>query len=400
MSSRAPAASPTRLPRVVWLLGWVSFFTDTASEAIYPLLPLYLTGVLGARPLALGVIEGVAEATASVLKLASGYVSDRFRRRRAIVIAGYTVSSLVRPLVAVAGAWWHVLAVRFADRIGKGIRGAPRDAVLAGATGPELRGRVFGLQRAMDHAGAVAGPLLATLFLLWRPGDYRTLFLLTFVPGLVVIALVRRMPSDGREGLAAVTGSPAPPITWRAVPVRVLAVLGVLFLFTLGNSTDAYLLLHLSNAGVPAAALPLLWSALHFVKASSSLVGGRLADRFGRRALISGGWVIYAAVYLGFAASTSAGVLVALFVVYGLSFGLTEAPEKALLADLSPSAVRGSVFGLYGLATGVGAFAASVVCGVLWEWRGPPVAFGAGALLAASAAVLIWPAARQPAGER
>lgn len=386
-------STPPAIPPVVWLLGWVSFFTDTASEVIFPLLPVYLTTVLGARALAIGVIEGVAEATAGLLKLAAGRLSDRLRRRRAIVIAGYALSSMVRPLVALAVSWWQVLAVRLADRVGKGVRGAPRDALLASVAPPAMRGRVFGLQRSMDHAGAMVGPLLAALFLWWRPGGYRTLFLLTIVPGLVVAALVTRVPPDEAPDRTPSTAAAA-VIGWRALPPQVLAVLGVLALFTLGNSTDAYLLLHLSASGVPAAALPLLWSGLHLVKSSTSALGGGLADRFGRPALLVSGWLVYAAVYVGFASVSSVGPLVALFLAYGLSFGLTEGAERALLADLAPGVLRATVFGLHGLVTSAGALAASVVCGVLWEWRGPQAAFGTGAALALLAAALIGPAAR------
>ncbi len=393
-----PADSPRdgapRIPPVAWLLGWVSFFTDTASEIVYPLLPVFLTGVLGARPLALGLVEGVAEATAGLLKLVAGRLSDRLQRRRAIVIAGYALSSIVRPVIALTTAWWHVLLVRFADRVGKGVRGAPRDALLAGAAPAAVRGRVFGVQRAMDHAGATIGPLLASAFLWARPGDYRTLFLLTALPGAIVVALVTRVPRDaprvppGTPGVAAGAG-------WRAVPRSVLAVLGVLAVYTLGNSTDAYLLLHLSNAGVPVAALPLLWSGLHLVKSATAPVGGALADRFGRTSLLAAGWGVYAAVYLGFATAGSPALLVPLFLAYGLSFGLTEGAERALLADLAPGGLRATVFGLHGLVTSAGTLAASLVCGVLWEWHGPSAAFATGAALALVAALAIGPAARR-----
>jgi MFS family permease len=387
------------MPPVAWLLGWVSFLTDIAGEVIYPLLPVYLTAVLGARPFTLGVIEGVAEATAGLLKLAAGRISDRLRRRRAIVIAGYALSSIVRPLVAVAASWWQVLAVRFADRVGKGVRGAPRDALLAEVAPPGMRGRVFGLQRAMDHAGAMVGPLLASAFLWWRPSDYRLLFLLTIVPGLLATGLVMHVPRD--EPRPARSDRDADAATnWRAVPGGVLAVLGVLAVFTLGNSTDAYLLLHLSGSGMPVAAIPLLWSGLHLVKSASSVAGGALTDRFGRPVLLAAGWLVYAAVYAGFAGATSALVLVTLFLVYGLSFGLTEGAEKALLADLAPASLRATVYGLHGLVTSAGSLAASLVCGALWEWLGPPAAFGVGAGLALAAAMSIGPATRRASCDR
>jgi MFS family permease len=388
-----PRPNAARLPRAVFTFGWISLATDIASEAIYPLLPIYLTAVIGARPAAVGLIEGVADATSSLLKLVSGWLSDRLARRRALVVAGYTLASLVRPLVGLAWTWPQVLALRFLDRVGKGVRGAPRDAILAHVAPPEMRGRVFGVQRAMDHTGAVLGPLLASAFLLAWPGEYRALFLCTIVPGLLVIVLLTRVPAD-RAASEGPAPAPARPGEWRSVPPRVLAVMGVVLLFTLGNSTDAFLLLRLSGAGLPVAALPIAWSALHVVKVLASLAGGHLADRLDRRAVLAAGWLVYAAVYGGFAVATTVPALIGCFLVYGVYFGLTEGVEKALLADLAPARLRATVFGLHGFVTGVGALGASVLGGVLWEMAGPAAAFGAGALLSLAAAALIWPAAR------
>jgi MFS family permease len=400
-SSPSPARSG-RLPTGVWIFGWISFVTDTASEAVYPLLPIFLTTVVGAGPFAIGLIEGVADATASILKLASGRLSDRLRRRKPIIVAGYTLASLVRPMVALVSSWPQVLAVRFVDRIGKGLRGAPRDALLADLAPPGERARVFGVQRAMDHAGAVAGPLLAAAFLWWRPGDYRTLFALTIVPGLFVIALLSRVPADARRraGERGTIDRDAASTAWRHVPRRVYAVLGVILLFTLGNSTDAYLLLRLSDAGLPVAAVPLAWAALHAVKSVSAVAGGSAADRFGRRLALASGWVVYAGVYAGFAVIDSLWPLVACFLIYGIYFGLTEGAEKALLADLAPTPLRATVYGLHGACAGFGGLVASVLAGVLWEYVGPAAAFGLGAALALLAGLLIWPAARPDAARR
>lgn len=377
-----------RLPPSVWLLGWVSFFTDMASEAIYPLLPLFLTRVLGAGAMSLGVIEGAAEAANSVLKIVSGRLSDRWNARKPLVLFGYTLSSLVRPLMAVATSWLHVLALRFTDRLGKGIRGAPRDALLARISAPGIRGRVFGIQRAMDHAGAVAGPLVASAFLFFRPGDYRTLFAWTILPGIVVVYLLTKLKEDRTPVSSKGKGQPTLS-GWRHLPSRLWVLLGVLFVFTLGNASDAFILLRLSDLGVGAAWIPIIWAALHVVKATSSVVGGAWSDRIGRRWLIAAGWLLYAAVYLAFAVVDSRTAVIATFMVYGLYYGLTEGAERALIADLTPESVRGTAFGLYNAALGVGALVASVLFGVVWTEVSPEAAFLMGGALALIAAVLL-----------
>ena len=376
------------LPRPVWLLGLTSLLTDTASEAIYPLLPLYLTRVLGAGAVSLGLIEGVAEAANSLLKIVSGHLSDRWHVRRPIVISGYSLSSAVRPAIAVVSSWPQLLLVRFADRVGKGVRGAPRDALLASYATPATRGRIFGFHRAMDHTGAVIGPLLASLFLLLAPGRYRLLFALTIVPGALSVAMLFRVPEERAPGGQGVAPQPAPPggaaflAAARTLPRSYFSFLAVLTLFTLGNSADAFLLLRLTDVGVPAAGIPLLWALLHVVKASVSLVGGAASDRLGRRAVIAAGWSVYAIVYAGFALTASAAGLVAWFLVYGFYYGLAEGTEKALIADLTPPALRGTGFGLYNAALGIGALFASVVFGLVWREIGPGAAFGLGAALA------------------
>lgn len=380
------------IPRPVWLLGWVSFFTDTASEMIYPLLPLFLTRVLGAGAMSLGVIEGVAEAANSVLKIVSGRLADRSGEPKRLVLAGYALSSAVRPLIGAATAWPQVLGLRFTDRLGKGIRGAPRDAMLAAFAASHQRGRVYGFHRAMDHAGAVLGPLLATAFLFVYPDDYRTLFALTLVPGLIVMLVLARVPPPaGPEGAAAdgPRASGASALDVLKTPGLSRALL-VILLFTLGNASDAFLLLRLSDIGVAAVWIPLLWSALHVVKVLASLAGGELSDRFGRRTLIALGWVVYAVVYAGFGYFESTAVVIAVFLSYGLYFGLTEGVEKAWIADLAPAAVRGTAFGFYNAALGVGSLAASLLFGFIWTRVSPPAAFLTGAALAAAATLLLY----------
>ena len=382
---RGTHAAP--LPRTVKALALVSLFTDASSEIIYPLLPLFLTGVLHAGAEAIGVIEGAAETTASLLKLASGWWSDRVRRRKPLVVVGYTLASAVRPLVALANSAGAVLAIRLADRVGKGIRTSPRDALIADAVPLAQRGRAFGLHRAGDHMGAVIGPLIAFAVLHWTTLSLRALFLLAAIPGaLAVIALVVGVKESPRALLAEPTPG-AKPQLGGGLPGRFWAYLAVLVVFTLGNSSDAFLLLRASQLGVTEALIPILWAMLHVVKASTSTPAGTLSDRVGRVPLIVGGWLVYAIVYLAFGRAGATWQAWALFAVYGTYFGLTEGVEKALVADLVPTDRRGAGFGWYNLAIGLGALPASVIFGVVWDRYGAARAFEMGAALSALAAV-------------
>jgi MFS family permease len=380
------------IPRPVWFLGLTSLFTDAATEMIYPLLPVYLSRVLGASAVSLGIIEGVAEGVNSLLKVISGYWSDRVRRRRPIVIGGYALSSLARPFIAVTATWPQVLIIRALDRVGKGIRGAPRDVLLARFATPSTRGRIYGFHRAMDHAGAIVGPLVATVILFFAPERYRLLFALTAIPGAIAVALLflvdENAGGEPRTTESRTTTDHQPPATNR-LPGRVIALLGVLLVFGLGNSADAFLLLRLSDALGGATYVPLLWAGIHIVKASLSTWGGELSDRFGRKQLIIAGWMIYALVYVGFALSTGAAAFIAWFLFYGVYFALAEGAEKALIADLTPMGRRGAAFGWYNAVVGVGALVASIVFGELYEHFGASVAFMAGAAFAGAAAVLL-----------
>lgn len=388
----------TRLGRNVIALAVVSFFTDLSSEMIYPLLPLFLSGVLGASASIIGVIEGAAESTAAILKLASGWWSDRVRRRKPLVVLGYTLATVVRPLVAIVQSATQVLAIRLLDRVGKGIRTAPRDALIADSVDPSVRGRAFGFHRAADHAGAVVGPLLAFAALRWGQLPLRTVFWLAAIPGVIaLLVLVVAVRERARGAPPETQDSPASPVASHppaaagigALPLdaRFRRYLAVLLLFTLGNSTDAFLLLRAAELGVPVALAPVLWALLHVVKSASSTPGGSLSDRLGRRPVIIGGWMIYAATYLGFAAASESWHAWMLFVVYGLYFGMVEGTEKALVADLVPAARRGAAFGWYNLVIGIGALPASILFGLLWDRYGAPTAFATGAALALAAAV-------------
>ena len=376
----------------VLILGLVSLFTDISSEMIYPLLPLFLTTVLGAGPAFLGLIEGVAESTASLLKLASGIVSDRVRSRKKLVLAGYAISSAARPLTALAASPLAVLFIRFADRVGKGIRTSPRDALIADSIDPAIRGKAFGFHRSMDHAGAIIGPLIATMLLTWFVSDLRAVFWLAAIPGgaavLLIVLKVREVEPAHRK---------ADSNFFEILPTgRLRSYLLILLLFTLGNSSDVFLLLRAGELGVTPARIPLLWTYFHVVKMLATMPFGSLSDRIGRRGVIVAGWGVYALAYTGFAFARTELHVWLLFAFYGLFYGLTEGVEKALLADIADPAERGTAFGWYNFAVGIGALPASLLFGFIWQRLGPPAAFGIGALLAFLAAVLLLVFVRPP----
>jgi MFS family permease len=368
-------------------LAGTSFLNDTASEMAYPVLPLFLVGTLGAGPAMLGLIEGLAESTASLARLGGGVLADRLARRKVLVVWGYGLASLVRPLLAVAAAPWHVLTIRFADRLGKGLRSAPRDALLVESASPRRRGAAFGIHRAADHAGSVLGPLLATGILLLAPGELRLLFALTAIPGvltvLVLLKGVRESPVMG------VPSGAFHRLTFASLGPTFPRVLLVLLLFTLGNASDAFLLLRAQELGVPVAGLPILWGVFHLSKTGWSIPGGLLTDRFKPLPLLVCGWILYASVYMGFAVAEAPWQAWILFLVYGLFFGLTESPEKALVAELAPPQFRGRAFGLFHFTVGLAALPASLLFGFLWQWKGSGVAFAAGAGFALLAALLL-----------
>jgi MFS family permease len=384
------------LPRNVLALSFVSLLNDTSSEIIYPLLPAFLALSLGASPFAIGLIEGFAESVASLLKLVSGYLSDRFGSRKLPVFLGYSLAAIMRPILAFVTTWPQVLVVRMTDRVGKGIRGAPRDALIADSVEQNQRGFAFGFNRAADHLGAVFGPVAGFLLLLIFAVDtqnptireYQQVFLFASVPvviGLLVIAfLVREDPKSIEHALEG-----APKFSLRGFDGNFKRFLVVIAVFTLSNSTDAFLLLRAAESGISPLLLPLLWMTLHFSKVVFSLIGGDLSDRFGRKAVIISGWVIYALVYIGFAFVSSAWQCWLLFIIYGAYFGMTEGVEKAFVADMVPEKKRGTAYGLYNLAFGITVFPASLLFGLLWNQFGASAAFLASAGVSILAIVLL-----------
>ena len=384
-----------RLPPTVFALSVVSFLNDTSSEIIYPLLPAFLALTLGASPFAIGLIEGFAESVASVLKLFSGYLSDKFNNRKLPVFLGYSLAAVTRPLLSFVTSWPQVLVVRMTDRVGKGIRGAPRDALIAQDVEPERRGLAFGFNRAADHMGAVVGPIVAFLLLSYiavnsadpTAKEYQRVFLFASIPvvlGLFVIVFFVR------EETKAQTCEQENPIKFslREYDGNFKRFLWVVALFTLSNSTDAFLLLRAEQAGIAPAMLPLLWMVLHISKVASSIAGGNLSDKIGRKKMIFAGWMVYAAVYIGFAFVGSVWQAWALFIIYGVYFGLTEGVEKALVADMVSEEKRGTAYGFYNLFYGITVLPASLLFGFLWSQVGVKTAFGASAVISIIAAIL------------
>lgn len=381
----------------VLALSAVSFLNDTSSEIIYPLLPAFLALTLGASPFAIGLIEGFAESVASLLKLFSGYLSDKFGNRKFPVFLGYSLASLVRPILAFVTSWQQVLFVRMTDRIGKGIRGAPRDALLADSVPPEKRGIAFGFNRAADHLGAVLGPIVAFVLLYFLASnpenptaqDYSQVFLFASVPvalGLFVIVFFVKDEKKVKHPEENITPI---KLSLKEFDGNFKRFLVVIALFTLSNSTDAFLLLRAEQTGITPAILPLLWMALHLSKVFFSLVGGHWSDKFGRKTLIFTGWIIYALVYCGFAFVDSAWQAWLLFIVYGAYFGLTEGVEKALVADLVEPEKRGTAYGFYNLAFGITVFPASLLFGLFWSQFGAMTAFLFSSFISVCAAVLL-----------
>ena len=388
------------LPRNVFAISLVSLLNDASSEIVYPLLPVFLSLTLGASPGIVGLIEGAAESVSSLLKLFAGHLSDRYSKRKIFVVCGYILSSITRPLLAFAGSWTQVLGLRLSDRVGKGIRSSPRDAMIADTVRVEERGLAFGLHRAMDHTGAVIGPLIGYVVLFYFAAsqmapsarDFSRIFLVASIPALasVLVAIIFVRESAYPAKTAGTTAVAAPlRFSLRGFDSDFKRFLFILALFTLSNSSDVFLILRARTTGVSAPNTLLLWAAFHLVKVLSSIFGGDLSDRLGRRRLIVSGWILYAAVYAGFAFVSTQTSVWLLFMIYGIYFGLSEGAEKALVADLVRPEQRGTAYGLYNLAFGITVLPASLLMGTLWDWRGPRTAFLVSAVLGAAAALLL-----------
>ena len=391
-----------QLPRNVWAVGLTSFFMDVSSEMVLNILPLFLANVLGVKTNVIGLIEGIAEATASILKLFSGWLSDKVGGRKWLAVTGYGLSALVKPFFYIAGSWSLVAGVRWADRVGKGIRTAPRDALVADSVTAETRGLAFGFHRAMDTAGALTGILIA-VGVVWlaqrdtlslsRP-TFQSVVLISLLPALLaVLSLIL-----GAKDVAVKGQRAAPKFSLRSMGKPFGVFLVIVSIFTLGNSSDAFLVLRAQNLGVSVIGILLMLAMFNLIYSLISTPAGSLSDRVGRRRLIIGGWLVYAAIYFGFALAQSAWQVWLLYVAYGLYYGMAYGSANALVADLVPDALRGTAYGTYNAVIGLLAFPSSLIAGILWEgagaWGGfgpsAPFLFGGSLALLASLLMAFW----------
>ena len=380
------------LPRTVVILGLVSLLNDAASEMITPLLPIFLTAALGAGPAIVGLVEGLAEATASILKLVSGRLADRGVPAKGLVIGGYGLSNATRPLIGFATGWAAVLVMRFLDRVGKGLRTAPRDALIASAVGPDQRGRAFGFHRSMDHAGAVVGPLLA-FGLLAAQVDLKHVFLASAVPGALVLALLLFGLPTGRT---TVRSTPE-RFSWHALHGRLKAMIVAAGLLALASVPEVFVVLWATQAGMAVTWVPLVWAAASLATMAIAMPAGVLSDRLGRVPLLLGGWSARVAVLLllAFAQPGAIGVWV-LFIAYSATLAVTEPAERSLIGDHAAASERGTAYGLYHLAGGLLVLPGAMLFGVLWEAFGSAAAFAAAAAVTAAAAGLMLALAAGP----
>ncbi|HOH19868.1 MAG TPA: MFS transporter [Anaerolineaceae bacterium] len=400
--SKIKPPSIRQLPRNVWAVGFTSLFMDISSEMVINILPLFLANVLGVQTSIIGLIDGIAEATASLLKMFSGWLSDRLGARKWLAVAGYGLSALVKPFFYLANTWGLVAGVRWADRIGKGIRTAPRDALVADSVTKEIRGLAFGFHRAMDTAGALIGILVAAL-VVWLAqknqlalsrSTFQVIVLISLVPAfLAVLSLV-----IGARDVAVTGKRAAPKISLRSMGKPFIVFLVIVGIFTLGNSADAFLVLRAQNLGVSVTGILIMLAIFNLIYTLVSTPAGSLSDRIGRRRLIIGGWLIYALIYFGFALAKSAWQVWLLYAAYGLYYGLAYGSANAMVADLVPDHLRGTAYGSYNAVIGLLAFPSSLIAGILWQgvgsWSGwgpsAPFFFGGTLALVAALFMLFW----------
>ncbi len=386
MGRAADKAGVFGLGRNVFAAGLVSLLMDVSSEMIYPLVPLFLANVLGVNKALIGAIEGVAESTASVLRVFSGWFSDRIGRRKGLMAAGYSVSTLSRPIIALAPTWRWVLGYRFVDRLGKGVRTAPRDAIIAESTDMSVMGRAFGFHRGMDTVGAVAGPGIAFYLLgLWA-GDFRKVFWASMVPGAAAVLMIVLFITERKKALPGRAEAPRP--SFKRFDRRFKLFVLIAALFSLGNSSDVFLILRAQQLGVSTATIPLIYLTFNLVYSLTAMPAGMAADRFGKKKVILIGFILFALIYYGFGAARSAGEAWLLFSLYGLFMGMTEGVQRAFLAEIIPAEFKATAFGVYNTAVGLALLPASIIGGLLWDKAGPAATFYYGAATAVVSAGL------------
>ena len=386
-----------RLPRTVIVLSLVSFFNDLASEMVVPLIPILLATVLAAGPVALGLIEGVADAVASLLKLWSGRRSDLLGgRRKGLALAGYALSNSARPLLGLAGSWPVLLALRSLDRVGKGLRSAPRDALVADATPPEIRGLAFGFHRALDNAGAVGGSLIAAAVLAWSGMSLTQVILWSAVPGAMGVLLIAFGVGEKPRPAIAAPPPALPPLPWSVLAAPLRRYLMVLMLFTFARASETFIVLRGHELGMSVVELLLLWAALNLAKALTSTRGGVLADKLGKEPLILFGWAAFGVSFMLLGWVTHSVWLWVVAIIYGTTTGFAEGPERALISDFAGEETRGTAFGWYHLMTGAAAIPAGLTFGLIWQLQSAEWAFRYAGVLALTAALLMhfwaWPA--------
>jgi MFS family permease len=409
---QSPAVSGLRaLPRNVWVVTATSFLTDVSSDMVFNLLALFLADVLHVPTGIIGLIEGIAETTASLLKIFSGWLSDKLRARKWLTVAGYTISTISKPFLFFATTWQGVLAVRFSDRVGKGVRTSPRDALIADSIDERHRGLAFGLHRAGDTFGATVGVGIALLIVLATEQQavnitadtFHLIVLVSIIPAVLAVLV---LAFGAREVPIPATGRAAPRLSLAGMPTQFKAFLVIVAIFTLGNSADAFLILRAQERGLNLAGVLGMLVTFNLVYALIAGPAGALSDRFGRRRLIIAGWAVYGIIYLGFALSQTAWEIWVLYAFYGIYYGVFEGASKALVADLVPSEKRGTAYGVFNAAVGIMALPASTLAGILWQgvggWSGfgPSAPFIAGSILSltAMAMLLLWkPASAAPA---
>jgi MFS family permease len=370
----------------VFVAGLVSFFMDVSSEMIYPLVPLFLSNVLGVNKSIIGLIEGIAESTASLLKVFSGWFSDRIGNRKWLMAAGYSISTLSRPIVSLATGWQHILGSRFMDRFGKGVRTAPRDAIIAESSEKTHLGRAFGFHRSMDTMGAVVGPALAFFLLGLFSNNYRMVFWLSIIPGTIAVLLIIFFITEKKK--ASLPHSERPKLTLKHFDWRFKVFVVIAAVFAIGNSSDVFLILRAQQVGVPIVMIPVVYLIFNLVYSLSSIPAGIAADRFGRKRIILLGFILFAILYYGFAIAKDATAIWVLFGFYGLFMGLTEGIQKAFLATIIPPDFKATAFGVYNTAVGLAMFPASLIGGWLWDHVSPSATFYFGSITASLSAIL------------